>query len=70
MYAGKALLDYTNLFSTNDYKKNYKIIYKYLKDKYVKSRVWIKKKDETRSYLLEEIKHDLLSEKNKKAFKY
>ena len=70
MYAGKTLLDYTNLFSTNDYKKNYKIIYKYLKDKYVKSRVWIKKKDETRSYLLEEIKHDLLSEKNKKAFKY
>ena len=70
MYAGKTLLDYTNLFSTNDYKKNYKIIYKYLKGKYVKSRVWIKKKDETRSYLLEEIKHDLLSEKNKKAFKY
>ena len=70
MYTGKTLLDYTNLFSTNDYKKNYKIIYKYLKDKYVKSRVWIKKKDETRSYLLEEIKHDLLSEKNKKAFKY
>ena len=70
MYAGKTLLDYTNLFFTNDYKKNYKIIYKYLKDKYVKSRVWIKKKDETRSYLLEEIKHDLLSEKNKKAFKY
>ena len=70
MYAGKTLLDYTNLFSTNDYKKNDKIIYKYLKDKYVNSRVWIKKKDETRSYLLEEIKHDLLSEKNKKAFKY
>ena len=70
MYAGKTLLDYTNLFFTNDYKKNYKIRYKYLKDKYVKSRVWIKKKDETRSYLLEEIKHDLLSEKNKKAFKY
>ena len=70
MYAGKTLLDYTNLFFTNDYKKNYKIINKYLKDKYVKSRVWIKKKDETRSYLLEEIKHDLLSEKNKKAFKY
>ena len=65
------MLDYTNLFSPNDYKKNGKIIYKYLKDKYIKSRVWIKKIDETRSYLLEEIKHyDLLSEKNKKACKY
>ena len=65
------MLDYTNLFSPNDYKKNGKIIYKYLKDKYIKSRVWIKKIDETRSYLLEETKHyDLLSEKNKKACKY
>ena len=34
LYAcGKNLLDYTNLFSTNDYKKNGKIIYKYFKDK-------------------------------------
>ena len=42
MLAGKTLLDYTNLFSPNDYKKNDKIIYKYLKDKYgrrSKSRV-------------------------------
>ena len=38
MLAGKPLLDYTNLFSPNDYKKNEKIIYKYLKDKYVKSQ--------------------------------
>ena len=37
MLAGKALLDYTNLISPNDYKKNDKIIYKYFKDKYVKS---------------------------------
>ena len=37
MLAGKTLLDYTNLFSPNDYKKNNKIIYKYSKDKYVKS---------------------------------
>ena len=36
--AGKPLLDYTNLFSPNDYKKNDKIIYKYFKDKYVKSQ--------------------------------
>ena len=34
MLAGKTLLDYINLFSPNDYKKNDKIIYKYFKDKY------------------------------------
>ena len=42
MLAGKTLLDYTNLFSPNDYKKNDKIIYKYFKDIYCrrsKSRV-------------------------------
>ena len=37
MPAGKTLLDYTNLFSLHNYKKNDKIIYKYFKDKYVKS---------------------------------
>ena len=42
MFAGKTLLEYTDLFSVSDYKKNYKIIYKYFKDKYdgrSKSRV-------------------------------
>ena len=42
MLSGEILLDYTNLFSPNDYKKNDKIIYKYFKDKYgrkSKSRV-------------------------------
>ena len=34
----KALLDYTNLFSPNDYKKNDKIIYKYFKNKYGKRK--------------------------------
>ena len=34
MLAGKASLDYTNLFYPNDYKKNDKIIYKYCKDKF------------------------------------
>ena len=34
MVAGKTLLDYTNLFYLNNYKKNDKIIYKYFKDKY------------------------------------
>ena len=32
--AGKTLLEYTNLFSPNDY-KNDQIIYKYFKDKFV-----------------------------------
>ena len=34
MLAEKTLLDYTNLFSPNDNKKNDKIICKYFKDKY------------------------------------
>ena len=33
LLAGKTLLGYTNLLSPNDYKKNYKILYKYFKDK-------------------------------------
>ena len=32
MLARETLLDYTNLLSPNDYKKNDKIIYKYFKD--------------------------------------
>ena len=32
LLSGKTLLHYTNLFSPNDYKKNDKIIYKYVKD--------------------------------------
>ena len=39
MLARSNLLDYTNLVSPNDYKKNEKVICKYFKDKYVKSRV-------------------------------
>ena len=39
MLAGKTLLNYTNLFSPNDYKKNDKIIYKFFRDIHVKSRV-------------------------------
>ena len=75
MLAGKTLLlDYTNLFSRNDYKKNDKIIYKYFKDNMAEGeslefRLWII--NETKNYLLDEIKHnDLLSEKYKKTFKY
>ena len=39
MLAGKSLLNYTNLFSPNDYKRNGKIAYEYFKDKYVKSQI-------------------------------
>ena len=35
--AGKNLLDYTNLYSVNDFKKSYNVIYKYFKGKYGKS---------------------------------
>ena len=64
MLLGKTLLDYTNLFSPNEYKNNDKIIYKYFKDKYVKV-------DETRNYLLGETNHnDLMREKYKKTYKY
>ena len=34
MLAGKTLLDYFNLFSPNDYTKNYKIMHRYFKDTY------------------------------------
>ena len=37
--AGKTLLDYTNLFSLNDYKVNDKIICKYFKDRFFRS--WV-----------------------------
>ena len=57
------------MFSQNEYKKNDKI-YKYVKDKYVKSSVQIRKIDETRNYLLEEMKlNDLMSEKHNKTCK-
>ena len=63
--AEKFFLGYTNLFSLNDNKKNEKIIYKYFKDKYVMSNLEFRCKsiDETRNYLIEEIKYnDLISE--------
>ena len=41
MVAGKTLLDYTNSFSLNDYKKNDKITYMYFKEKYGISWVYI-----------------------------
>ena len=38
MLWGKTLLDYTNLFSPNDYKKNDKKLCKYFKDKFDRNR--------------------------------
>ena len=39
MIAGKTLLDHTNLFSPNDYKKNDKIKFNYFKDNMAKENV-------------------------------
>ena len=65
------MLDYCNLLFPNDYKKMTKKIYKYFTDKHVKSWVYIKKKNETRSYLWDERKHnDLMSEQYKKTYLY
>ena len=67
MLAGKTLLGYTNLFFPNDYKKNDKIIYKHFKVKYGRSvQLRLRKIDETRNYLSDEIKHDLMSEKHER----
>ena len=42
MLVGKSLLDYTDIVSPNDYKKNDKIIYKYLEDNYDRrSKSWV-----------------------------
>ena len=69
MLTGKNLLDYTNLFSPNDYKKNEKIIYKYLKTNVVEEpslEFRLRKIDEARVYLLDEMKcNDLMIEKYK-----
>ena len=43
----KKLLEYINLLSPNDYQKNYKIIYKYFKDKNGKRKrkLWLSTKN-------------------------
>ena len=74
MLQGKTLLDYTNLFFPKDYKENDKIIYKYLNTNMAEEasiQFRLRKVDETRNYLLEEINHnDLVNEKYKKTCKY
>ena len=55
MLVGKTLLEYTNLLSPDDYKKNEKTIYKYFKDKINMSNLEfrLRKIDETRNYPLD-----------------
>ena len=63
MLARKTLLDHTNLFFSNDYKNNDKIIQKYS----ITLKFRLRRIDETRNYFLEEIKHsDLVSQSTKR----
>ena len=69
--AGNTLLHYTNLFSPNDYKKNDVSILKINMTEEISLEFRFRKIDETRNYLLEEIKNnDLMSENCKKTRKY
>ena len=71
MLAGKGFLDYTNLFTLNDYKKNEKIIYAILMTNMSYLEFRISKIDEARNYLLEETKHNnIMSEKYKMTCNY
>ena len=72
MLDGKTLLNYTDLLSPNDYKKtNILSISKINMAEEASLEFRLRKFDETRDYLLEEIKHnDLISEKYKKTCKY
>ena len=65
MLAGK-LLDYTSLYSSNDYKKNDKIICKFLKTNMMEeaSLEFRLTKIHQVNYLLDEIKHNDLMSKN------
>ena len=74
MLARKTLLDYTNSFSQNEYKKIKKQYLSTLKINMVKEvslEFKSKKIDEARNYLLDVIKHNaLLSEQYKKTHKH
>ena len=72
MLDGKTLLNYTDLLSPNDYKKTSILsISKINMAEEASLAFRLRKFDETRDYLLEEIKHnDLISEKYKKTCKY
>ena len=63
MLAGKILLGYTNLFSSDDYKDTMV--------KEVSLEFRLRKIDETRNCFLDEVKNnDLMSGKYKKTYKY
>ena len=72
MLAEKSLLDYINLFSQGDYKKNKKVITISTSRKNMSILEFkLKKIDETRNCLLEEIEqNDLMSEKHQRTCKY
>ena len=73
MLAVKTSLDYTNLFSPNDYKTNHTIV-SILKINMIEEEsleFGLRKIDETRNNLLEEIKcNDSMGQKYKKTCKY
>ena len=67
MLAGRTLLDYTNLISMNVHKKMTKKYISILRVNMPILKSRFKKLDETRNYLLEEVKYNyLISEKYKK----
>ena len=69
--AGKDLLDYTYLFSPNNYTNNCNIIYKYFKTKYGKFRISAEKNRWNKDLSFRTNKHnDLMSEKHKTTCKY
>ena len=71
MLARKTLLDYTNLFSANDYEKNDKKYISILRINMSSLEFRLRKIDEARNYILDEINHnDLMTEKYKKICKY
>ena len=58
LFAEKSLLDYTDLFSPNENKKNKRMICKSFKKKICQvSNLDRKKLDQIRNYLLEETRH-------------
>ena len=69
--AGKDLLDYTYLFSPNNYTNNCNIIYKYFMAKYGKFRISAEKNRWNKDLSFRTNKHnDLMSEKHKTTCKY
>ena len=64
MLVGKTLLDYTNLFSQNDYKKMKKKYISILRTNMPSLEFILREIGEMRNYLLDEIKHNNLMSEN------